>query len=193
MPPKKKSVRVPVMDSVMLDLETFGTLPGDVFCSIGAVEFELATGELGREFYQVIDLQSALDVGLKVRGATIEWWLKQSDAARAEILKNKVPIQKALHDFALWFNPKLTIWGNGLGFDVSMLKMGYEAIKFPHPWRFDNERDVRTWVAENSIIKKEMKFVGTRHEPIADCKHQIKYMVETRNWSRKQEVLQIKK
>jgi len=48
---------------VMLDLETMGRKSNSALVSIGAVEFNLETGETGKEFYEVIDLQSCLDVG----------------------------------------------------------------------------------------------------------------------------------
>lgn len=183
---KIKSVNIPSdFDAVMLDLETLGTLPGCVIVSLGAVEFDTNTGKIGRRFYRTIKIQSALNVGLFVEGQTIEWWLKQSEEARAAILKDAVDIEVALCAFALWFNPNYTIWGNGLGFDVSILKMAFHAIKYPHPWKYDAERDVRTIVAENPELKNKAAFVGVRHEPIADCEHQIKYVVAILQWLRK--------
>lgn len=163
----------------MLDLETWGNLPGCVFVSLGAVEFNRKTGQTGRTFYRTIDAQTALDAGLFVQADTINWWLRQSDAARAAILKDNLPLQQVLEEFTAWFDKSQTIWGNGLGFDVSILKMGYNAIKQKHPWKFDAERDVRTIVAEYPSIKKETKFNGVRHDPIADDFHQIQYLSDT--------------
>lgn len=39
------------MNNVMLDLETFGTQPGSVIRSIGAVVFDPFSDKLGKEFY----------------------------------------------------------------------------------------------------------------------------------------------
>ena len=44
---------------VMLDLETMGRKSNSALVSIGAVEFDLITGETGREFYKVIDAFTA--------------------------------------------------------------------------------------------------------------------------------------
>jgi len=165
-----------IYDSCMLDLETLGTLPGCVFVSIGAVEFNRYTGDMGRSFYQKIKIQSALDVGLFVEGGTIEWWLKQSEAAREEILKNTKDITLVLQEFSSWYNKSQGIWGNGEDFDISILKMGYHACKLPIPWKYDMARDVRTIMAEDPKSKYATKFLGIRHEPIADCEHQIAYL-----------------
>ena len=78
---------------VMLDLETMGRKSNSALVSIGAVEFNLLTGETGREFYKVIDLKSCLDLGLQVEASTIYFWLTEaSQAARDAIAKdNKLP------------------------------------------------------------------------------------------------------
>lgn len=178
---KRRLPHVKEFDSVMLDLETWGNRPGCVIVSIGAVEFNRKTGEMGREFYVTVDAQSCMDVGLTVQASTIEWWLMQNEEARKAILKDKVSIHNAISRFNLWFNKNQTIWGNGLGFDVSILKCAMYAIGIDHPWKYDAERDVRTYVAEAPEIRKSIKFVGTRHEPIADCKHQIEYLCKTIN------------
>jgi len=70
---------------VMLDLETMGRKSNSAIVSIGAVEFNIETGETGREFYAVIDLNSCLDFGLKVQADTIYFWLQQNQAARDAI------------------------------------------------------------------------------------------------------------
>lgn len=175
----KSSIHKPCFNNVMIDLETMGNLPGCVIVSIGAVEFDLLTGETGREFYRVIDMQSCLNVGLFVQASTIEWWLNQSEAARKEItFKSRVKIEVALIELEDWFrqNPGSNVWGNGIGFDISILKMAYDAIKVTHPWEYNAERDVRTIVDLDHKLKNSTEFIGTRHEPIADCKHQIQYM-----------------
>lgn len=41
---------------VMLDLETMGTKSNTALTSIGAVEFNIQTGECGKEFYSTIYL-----------------------------------------------------------------------------------------------------------------------------------------
>ena len=43
---------------IMVDLETMGRNSNAVICSIGAVEFDINTGQTGREFFAKVDIQS---------------------------------------------------------------------------------------------------------------------------------------
>lgn len=169
---------------VMLDLETMGNKSNTAIVSIGAVEFNMETGETGREFYEVVDLQSCLDVGLKVQASTIYWWLMQNETARKRICTDCQLIQKVLISFNLWMEncvKDVKIWGNGARFDIGILEDAYVACNMKTPWNFRSEMDVRTLVAFAPEVKANMPFTGVYHDPVDDCKHQIKYCVEIWN------------
>ena len=55
----------------MIDLETLGVSPGSVISSIAAVQFDINTGEIGRQFYKNIDLQQSLDNGFTINAETL--------------------------------------------------------------------------------------------------------------------------
>ena len=116
---------------VMLDLETIGNKSNAALLSIGAVEFNIKTGKTGREFYKVIDLQSCLDVGLRVDASTFYWWLQQNQQARDAIcVDKKHSLQTVLHMFSVWMNDcieNIEIWGNGVRFDIGLLEDAYVA------------------------------------------------------------------
>jgi DNA polymerase III epsilon subunit-like protein len=168
---------------VMLDLETMGKKSNSALVSIGAVEFNLITGETGREFYEVIDLQSCLDVGLKVNASTIYWWLQQSQAARDAICKDKkLHITTVLQRFSTWMQDcvaEVGIWGNGARFDIGLLEDAHVACGLKNPWYFRSEKDVRTLVSFAPQVKANLPFTGIEHNPIDDCKHQISYCTAT--------------
>jgi hypothetical protein len=169
---------------VMLDLETMGNKSNAAIVSIGAVEFNIETGETGREFYDVIDLQSCLDKGLMVQASTIYWWLQQSDEARKRICANGGDLSLVLQRFTYWMEDcidKVKIWGNGARFDIGLLEDAYVACNLKTPWYFRSEMDVRTLVAFAPYIKANYSMIGVEHDPIDDCKHQIGYCVEIWN------------
>ena len=169
---------------VMLDLETMGNKSNAAIVSIGAVEFNIETGETGREFYDVIDLQSCLDKGLMVQASTIYWWLQQSDEARKRICANGGDLSLVLQRFTYWMEDcvdKVKIWGNGARFDIGLLEDAYVACNLKTPWYFRSEMDVRTLVAFAPYIKANYPMIGVEHDPIDDCKHQIGYCVEIWN------------
>ncbi len=173
---------------LMIDLETMGNGSNSVICSIGAVEFNLDTGELGKEFYEKVSIQSCLNIGLQVDGSTIEWWLQQSEKARMELVTGKrLDIAIVLSSFQYFMSTidgmNVQVWGNGARFDLGILqdayrKSGYSKI----PWDFRKERDVRTLVSARPKIKEHYPFTGVEHNPIDDCKYQIGYCCEI--WSK---------
>lgn len=169
---------------LMLDLETMGNKSNSAIVSIGAVEFDIETGELGREFYCVISLQSCLNKGLIINASTLYWWLLQNENARKEICagnsKIATTLERALENFSSFINKiggnNVQIWGNGARFDIGILEDAYVSCGYLEmPWNFRNERDVRTLVSFAPNIKEQFQFQGIEHHPIHDCKHQIKY------------------
>ena len=73
------------MNNLMLDIETLGVSMDAPLISIGAVFFEPLTGKCGDEFYRVITLSSALENSF-VDPKTLQWWMIQSDSARAVLM-----------------------------------------------------------------------------------------------------------
>lgn len=166
---------------LMLDLETMGNRSGCAIVSIGAVEFDINTGETGRVFYERVDLQSCLDKGLFVQASTVYWWLQQSEKARLEICGKGIDIHTAVTKFGSFTQDlgDFQIWGNGVRFDLGILEAAVFACGFTKvPWYFRNERDVRTLVAFAPEVKENYPIIGVEHNPIDDCKQQIGYCSE---------------
>jgi len=166
---------------IMLDLETMGNRSNSVIVSIAAIPFNLETGEISdHQFYERVDFQSCLDVGLNVQASTVLWWMKQNEAARKEICK---PYATKIHDvlenlkiFLGCYGSNFEIWGNGARFDMGLLQDAYHACGYNNlPWKFRNERDVRTLVSLAPHIKEQTINVGVGHHPIHDCLNQIQY------------------
>jgi len=167
----------------MVDLESMGKGSNSAICSLAAVEFDLKTGATGRSFYEIISIQSCLDAGLKVDGSTIEWWLQQSESARMELTSGKAKsLQEVLFYFSVFCNAlgidTLQVWGNGARFDLGLMHDAFRTVGNVVPWKFWNERDVRTLVSFAPEVKKNTPFDGTAHNALADCYHQIKYCSE---------------
>jgi hypothetical protein len=172
------------MKDLMVDIETFGTKPGSVILSIAAVSFDIETGKTEAIFHQNIDLNSSVEKGLKIEANTVLWWLEQSKEAQRTITevshRNKLP--NVLKLFGMWISdyfPKdVRIWGNSARFDLGILEAAYDACNLRLPWNHYSECDVRTLVMFAPQIKKETQFIGVKHNPIDDCKHQIRYCCE---------------
>lgn len=169
------------MKNIMLDLETLGTRSNSVIAVIGAVYFDIETGETGEEFYKRIDIDSCREVKLKIERESLDWWLQQPDEASKEIfsLGRRVSVQRALKDFSEFVKPDCFIWGNSSRFDCGILENAYHALSWEIPWEHWNERDVRTLVSLAPEIKENTIRKGTHHNALDDCYHQIKYCFKT--------------
>ncbi|HIH3560514.1 TPA: 3'-5' exoribonuclease domain-containing protein [Escherichia coli] len=170
---------------LMIDLETMGTNTNAPIVVIGAVFFDPQTGEIGPVFYIVISLTDAMNTGAVPDGGTIEWWLKQSSEARAAILTDQVKLKDALSRFREFINEYsdekfVQVWGNGATFDNAILRTSYERLDIPCPWRYHNDRDVRTIVELGKTIDFDARtvipFEGVRHNALDDARHQAKYV-----------------
>ena len=173
---------------LMIDLETMGTNTNAPIVVIGAVFFDPQTGEIGPVFYIVISLTDAMNTGAVPDGGTIEWWLKQSSEARAAILTDQVKLRDALSRFREFINEYsdekfVQVWGNGATFDNAILRTSYERLDIPCPWRYYNDRDVRTIVELGKTIDFDARtvipFEGVRHNALDDARHQAKYVTAT--------------
>ena len=170
------------MKHLMIDLETLSIRPNAAVLSIGAVAFDLQTGQLGREFCRNVDLDSAMKAGLVVDADTMAWWMKQSEAARASLFTNGSPLSRvlmALEDFVRE-HPDAEVWCNGASFDFPILKSAFAAFGQQLPWHFRYERDMRTILALardlTGYVKPEHK--GVAHSALDDAKHQAQVVIE---------------
>ncbi len=170
---------------LMIDLETMGTNTNAPIVVIGAVFFDPQTGEIGPVFYIVVSLTDAMNTGAVPDGGTIEWWLKQSSEARAAILTDQVKLRDALSRFREFINEYsdekfVQVWGNGATFDNAILRTSYERLDIPCPWRYYNDRDVRTIVELGKTIDFDARtvipFESVRHNALDDARHQAKYV-----------------
>ncbi|HAH0814007.1 TPA: exonuclease [Escherichia coli] len=177
-----------VWNHLSVDLETMGTNTNAPIVVIGAVFFDPQTGEIGPVFYIVISLTDAMNTGAVPDGGTIEWWLKQSSEARAAILTDQVKLKDALSQFREFINEYsdekfVQVWGNGATFDNAILRASYERLDIPCPWRYHNDRDVRTIVELGKTIDFDARtvipFEGVRHNALDDARHQAKYVTAT--------------
>ncbi|ENF7816950.1 3'-5' exoribonuclease [Enterobacter soli] len=173
---------------LMVDVEALGKKPGSPLVSIGAVFFDPATGNTGPEFYEVISLESSMACGGVPDASTIIFWLKASSEARSEIVMDSaITLSDALQqldDFitANASNGKdsVQVWGNGATYDNVLLAESFDRAGIPCPWKFWNNRDVRTIVELGKAVgytpRYEIPFVGEPHKAISDAHHQVKYV-----------------
>ncbi|HBE3321675.1 TPA: 3'-5' exoribonuclease domain-containing protein [Escherichia coli] len=167
---------------LMIDLETMGKNPDAPIISIGAIFFDPQTGDMGPEFSKTIDLDTA---GGVIDRDVIKWWLKQSREAQSAIMTDEIPLDDALLQLREFIDENsgeffVQVWGSGANFDNVILRRSYERQGIPCPWRYHNDRDVRTIVELGKAIdfdaRIDIPFEGERHNALDDARHQAKYV-----------------
>lgn len=162
----------------MLDLETFGTTPGSVLRSIGAIAFDPVTGELGRAFLVNVDRASCEEVGLHVDPKTELWWSEQSIEAQAALERDPLPLRDALVAFELWFEAVegSRLWCHGPNFDEPLLAAAYRACYLTVPWQFASARCTRT-IYDLAGVKPD-RAAGVHHNALDDARAQALAVIE---------------
>ncbi|EOL2605492.1 3'-5' exoribonuclease [Escherichia coli] len=167
---------------LMIDLETMGKNPDAPINALAGKFFDPATGEMGPEFSKTIDLETA---GGVIDRDTIKWWLKQSREAQSAIMTDEIPLDDALLQLREFIDENsgeffVQVWGNGANFDNTILRRSYERQGIPCPWRYYNDRDVRTIVELGKAIdfdaRTAIPFEGERHNALDDARYQAKYV-----------------
>jgi predicted MPP superfamily phosphohydrolase len=167
----------------MLDLETLDTSINPVIIRIAAISFDIKTGKMFDEIDIAVNAKSCIDKNLKISSSTISWWLQQNVNVIQEILIpsfiSGTSIRDALKQFSDWinnlrkYNKTIYIWGNGISADNMWLQSAFNACNLNVPWSYYENMDLRTAL----LIKQknyDIPFIGHKHNPIDDCKHQIK-------------------
>ena len=160
------------MKNNMIDNETLGTTADSVILSIGAVKFDLASGQIDDEgFYVSISVDSNMEMGRRISEDTLMWWLKQPAAAQQVFFEPKETLRTALELLSDWIGTDdYEVWSNGADFDIPMLAHAYAQHSIKVPWKFWNARCFRTW--KNLPGARSVKLsdaVGVKHNALADA------------------------
>lgn len=141
------------MIDVMVDLETLDTEADAIIVSIGACFFNPLTGEIGKVFDRVVDVDSCLDLDMKMSASTLGFWMKNPEAAQKVFGDDvpKVSLSDALSSFYNYCDyysgkqiGRVRLWANGPDFDKSIITYSSRACGLTYPMSFWNTRCVRT-------------------------------------------------
>ena len=173
------------MKHIMVDLETYSSRTNAAIASIGAVEFDPATGELGKQFYEVIKTESLEYYKFDIQLSTVKWWMGQNEEARKALCNpDKVmAIHQALYNFCKYWedvSQKNYFWSHAT-FDSVVLRNAYEKVGLITPWHYRDCMDIRTLVAlAPKNLKKELFETNrgglTHHNALDDAIYQAGYV-----------------
>lgn len=161
-------------EHLSIDIETLGTRPGSIVLSVGLVPFTLnePVNPENAEYWR-ISLVDSLIVGLQADRDTLDWWAKQTTEARAALEQGEVRTLASTgyrleHVLATHCTEKCLVWMKGPSFDGVLLTAALEVAGRKVPWKYWQERDVRTICDGVHEPKRE----GTHHNAADDAVHQ---------------------
>ncbi|MCX0428022.1 3'-5' exonuclease [Aeromonas veronii] len=146
-------------DTVVVDTETLATDKRALVLTLSAVRFNRYAAELGLSFdngepfmdgettlHLKLNVTEQLLAGRTVDPGTVKWWNGRGDAARASIINgHSVSTREALALFS-GFVQGAQMFARGTDFDPPILASLFEDFGLPVPWRFNQVRDVRTYI-----------------------------------------------
>src|SRR5690606_9874954 len=100
---------------IMVDIETLSSEPNALMVSLGAIT-RSQQGDLIK--FEAVVAPNYYSDALDISHATVNWWLKQSEGARASITKPGKSLVEVCAGFNQWLrdaclpNAKPRIWGN---------------------------------------------------------------------------------
>ncbi|MET4696121.1 3'-5' exonuclease [Endozoicomonas lisbonensis] len=171
---------------LMVDIEAAGKTTSAALVSIGAVFFDPATGAMDESFYAPVILSSSQYYDGDIDASTVEWWMQQSDAARAVFSdENRCSLKTVLEQFSNFIKVSagesdVYVWGNGPAYDNAILSHAFRKTWIRQPWSFSKDTCVRTMVMLGRQMgidpKNELPREGEHHNALDDAIHQARYV-----------------
>lgn len=175
---------------IMVDLETLGVTANEPLIQLGAIAFDIETGEPVATLVRHI----ALNEIAPISASTLKWWLDTDKELLTHLLKSgDTSEEDALRRFSRWVGStaaqfgvdkkQVYLWGNGILFDNYMLREKMKSYGIEYPIYYRNDRDVRTVVdvyegLTGQSYEKDLKpffWSGVQaHDALDDCRAQVK-------------------
>jgi len=159
-----------------IDLETIDTRPQSTVLSLGAVKFNpFNDSEPHSEMYFKIQIDDQDRLGRTASNDTIEWWTKQDPKIMEEAFDQEgaITVEEALSKINKFVVGVDVLWGQGYGFDYTIIEDMYRSLGKPIPYNFWQVRDSRTLF---SVCKEDprKKIQNDLHNALADAYYQSK-------------------
>lgn len=160
----------------MVDLETLDIRPSATVLSLGAVKFDpFSESEPHSELYLKILVDDQDRLGRSTNDSTVAWWSQQDPAVMEEAFDqtNAVTVEEALRQLSRWCVGVDELWGQGYGFDYTMLEDMYRSTETPIPWQFWQISDART-ITKRMPRDPRKDMQTDLHNALADAYYQAK-------------------
>lgn len=178
------------MNHLMIDLETLSLKPNAAIAAIGVAIIDSGLTRTLASHEVQINLKTCEAAGLHLDLETIQWWMKQSEAARKYTFGGQgAPLKNALetlNDVYTDFECE-KVWGNGSAEDLIWLQSAYEAVGLSPAWTYKDRmcyRTLRTMFPVELERDPELLPHVAEHDAVYQAQHLIaimKNLEETKN------------
>ena len=165
-------------EHLSVDIETLSNKPGGIVLNVAAVPFTLNERVGSLYGYWRISVMDSLLHGLTTDPYTLAWWRRQScEAFEGAHYGTEYRLDEVAGSLFGYIAENCTenvkVWMKGPGFDGVMLAGAFEKVGRGLPWKFWNERCVRT-ICDG--VKEPDRTGDVKHCAIDDAYHQAKWV-----------------
>lgn len=158
------------MHKMMVDIETLSLRPNAYIIAIGVVIF--TANEIVEKVHLIPRVRTPFNEDIDP--STVEWWLKQADRARENVIGGERDIKQILgivNNTYRAYDCK-EIWANGPQFDICAIENAMRNNDMTPAWKYYEVRDVRTELRDTGI-----RF-NNNHVAVDDAENQALALIE---------------
>ncbi|MCR9713906.1 3'-5' exonuclease [Vibrio parahaemolyticus] len=151
-------------NTVVIDTETLDTQSTAVVLTVSAVRFNRYRHGLNIEFerdgalkvagsdqiHVMVNVTEQLIAGRTVSASTAKWWREQGQAAKDSVMHGLALRVEAAMDLLTEFIGDAQVYCRGTDFDPPILASLYRMVGKKSPWKYNQVRDVRTYIDARS-------------------------------------------
>lgn len=163
-----------------IDLETTGTNPNTAsIVQIGAVKFNLMTGEIGETFKVALKMPK----NRYWQEDTRKFWINRLSLFN-EIVKDEKDTEEGFREFINWINKdtlNVRVWSKPLSFDLPFIASYCEQFNVENPFKHWNHRDLRSFLMAiygENLPKLEMKDGMIEHDALNDAMNETLWAID---------------
>lgn len=186
-------------NNLMVDIETLSVASNAEILSVAAVPFNFssdsACGVLNMDecFYKIVNIEHTENIHRRdIAASTVKWWMKQSKEARSIFKASGESLPKILLELEYFINSfmvdKYSIYAKGPGFDLVILKNAYSQYGMQIPWKYYQERCVRTIEEMGKLFNVPARIKTEKsiaHDALDDSYEQVKSCIHVFNYINK--------
>lgn len=162
--------------NIMLDIETLSTKTNALVLTIGVVKFDPFSDELHDGLHIKLSIDEQISLNRSVLKDTVVWWESQDKEIIEQTFspENRISVREGLLQLTEYINSANigNIWGQGYGFDMTVLSSLYEDVWLEVPWKFYQERDSRTLFSLLPEDPRPQEAKKTLHNALSDAYYQ---------------------